>query len=143
MTITDLEIANGRSHNFQKNRLALRENLDNYESVLRSNVFEKENVAKLLNMPAERVVGTFSVDTCDDIKISIDRPNISASVDERDVLKHEMAYRPCADWGVARRRLRSGGTGGMCRKRLRGGFARRRWPRERASAMNGAAAIDV
>jgi hypothetical protein len=31
------------------------------------------------------VVGTFFVDTCNAIKISIDRPNISASMDERDV----------------------------------------------------------
>jgi hypothetical protein len=31
------------------------------------------------------VVGTFFVDSCNAIKISIDRPNISASVDERDV----------------------------------------------------------
>ena len=36
-------------------------------------------------MPLERVVGTFFVDTCNAIKISIDRPNISASMDERDV----------------------------------------------------------
>jgi hypothetical protein len=36
-------------------------------------------------MPAEPVVGTFFIDTCDSIMISIDRPNISASVDERDV----------------------------------------------------------
>ena len=33
----------------------------------------------------ERVVGTYFVDTCNAIKISIDRPNISASMDERDV----------------------------------------------------------
>ena len=31
------------------------------------------------------MVGTFFVDTCNAIKISIDRPNISASIDERDV----------------------------------------------------------
>jgi hypothetical protein len=30
-------------------------------------------------------VGTFFVDTCSAIKISIDRPNISASLDEHDV----------------------------------------------------------
>jgi Domain of unknown function (DUF4387) len=58
---------------------------ENYEAALRSNVFDKENVAKLLDLPAKRVVGTFFVDTCNAIKISIDRPNISASMDERDV----------------------------------------------------------
>jgi hypothetical protein len=58
---------------------------ENYETALRSNVFDRESVAKLLNLPVERVVGTFFVDTCNAIKISIDRPNISASMDERDV----------------------------------------------------------
>lgn len=58
---------------------------ENYEAALRSNVFCKENVAGILGMPVERIVGTFFVDTCNAIKISVDRPNISASVDERDV----------------------------------------------------------
>jgi hypothetical protein len=58
---------------------------ENYEAALRSNVFDKESMASLLNLPVERVVGTFFVDTCNAIKISIDRPNISASPDERDV----------------------------------------------------------
>ena len=58
---------------------------ENYEAALRSNVFARCNVAKMLGLPPERVVGTFFVDTCNAIKISIDRPNISASMDERDV----------------------------------------------------------
>jgi hypothetical protein len=58
---------------------------ENYEAALHSNVFAKDNVAKILNLPPQRVVGTFFVDTCNAIKISIDRPNISASMDERDV----------------------------------------------------------
>jgi hypothetical protein len=58
---------------------------ENYEAALRSNVFDTESMASLLNLPVERVVGTFFVDTCNAIKISIDRPNISASPDERDV----------------------------------------------------------
>jgi hypothetical protein len=58
---------------------------ENYAAALRSNVFHKNNVAKILGLSAERVVGTFFVDSCNAIKISIDRPNISASVDERDV----------------------------------------------------------
>ena len=52
---------------------------ENYEAALRSNVFSKDNVARILRLPAERVVGTFFVDTCNAIKISIERPNISAS----------------------------------------------------------------
>nr|WP_249780367.1 DUF4387 family protein [Bradyrhizobium sp. dw_411] len=58
---------------------------ENYEAALHSNIFSKCNIAKILNLPPERVVGTFFVDSCNAIKVSIDRPNISASVDERDV----------------------------------------------------------
>jgi hypothetical protein len=58
---------------------------ENYEAALHSNTFTKESVAKILNVPVNRVVGTFFVDSCNAIKISIDRPNISASMDERDV----------------------------------------------------------
>jgi hypothetical protein len=58
---------------------------ENYETALRSNIFSSDSIAKILKLPAARVVGTFFVDTCNAIKISIDRPNISASVDERDV----------------------------------------------------------
>ena len=43
------------------------------------------NIAKILGLPPERVVGSYFVDSCNAIKISIDRPNISASMDERDV----------------------------------------------------------
>lgn len=56
-----------------------------YLAGLGSNIFHVENIATLLGVPVERVVGTFFVDTCNAIKISMDRPNISASLDERDV----------------------------------------------------------
>jgi hypothetical protein len=58
---------------------------ENYELALYSNVFTKDNVAKVLNLSPQHVVGTFFVDACNAIKISIERPNISASLDERDV----------------------------------------------------------
>ena len=58
---------------------------ENYEAALRSNIFSTDSVAKILELAPERIVGTFFVDTCNAIKISIDRPNISASMDERDV----------------------------------------------------------
>jgi hypothetical protein len=58
---------------------------ESYRDALRSNVFHKGNVAKILNLDPERVVGTFAVDSCNAIKISVDRPNISASLGERDV----------------------------------------------------------
>jgi len=56
-----------------------------YEAALRSNVFCSANVARVLHVAPERVVGTFFVDSCNAIKLTIDRPNISASPDERDV----------------------------------------------------------
>jgi len=43
------------------------------------------SIQRILNLPPERVVGTYFVDSCNAIKISIDRPTISASMDERDV----------------------------------------------------------
>lgn len=58
---------------------------ENYEAALHSNVFTRCNVARILGIAPERVVGSYFVDTCNAIKISIDRPNISASMDERDV----------------------------------------------------------
>jgi len=58
---------------------------ENYEAALHANVFTRCNVADILGLPPERVVGSYFVDSCNAIKISIDRPNISASMDERDV----------------------------------------------------------
>lgn len=58
---------------------------ENYEAALHSNVFARCSIAKILNLPPPRVVGTYFVDSCNAIKISVDRPNISASMDERDV----------------------------------------------------------
>jgi hypothetical protein len=56
-----------------------------YEAALHSNLFHKTQVAKVLGLPAEHVVGSFFVDSCNAIKVTIDRPNISASPDEHDV----------------------------------------------------------
>jgi hypothetical protein len=56
-----------------------------YEAALHSNLFHKAQVAQVLGLPAEHVVGSFFVDSCNAIKITIDRPNISASPDEHDV----------------------------------------------------------
>src|SRR5271170_314386 len=77
-----------RSKNAGINRLTfdiIFSSASNYEAALHSNVFHKGNVATLLNLSPERVVGTFFIDACNAIKISIDRPNISASLDEHDV----------------------------------------------------------
>lgn len=56
-----------------------------YEAALRSNVFCPANMARVLRVAPDRVVGAFFVDSCNAIKVTIDRPNISASPDERDV----------------------------------------------------------
>lgn len=58
---------------------------ESYEVALYSNAFSRDNVARVLRIEPEHFVGTFFVDSCNAIKISIDRPNISASMDERDV----------------------------------------------------------
>ena len=58
---------------------------ENYEAALHANVFTRGKVAEILGLRPERVVGSYFVDSCNAIKISIDRPNISASMDERDV----------------------------------------------------------
>jgi hypothetical protein len=56
-----------------------------YEAALASDVFRPEGVARVLGIEPRHVVGTFFVDSCNAIKLTIDRPNISASSDERDV----------------------------------------------------------
>jgi hypothetical protein len=58
---------------------------ESYEAALYSNAFSRDAIASTLGISPERVIGTFFVDSCNAIKISIDRPNISASMDERDV----------------------------------------------------------
>jgi hypothetical protein len=58
---------------------------ENYHAALRSNVFYKDHAAALLGLDPKRMVGTYFVDSCNAIKISIERPIISASPDERDV----------------------------------------------------------
>jgi hypothetical protein len=58
---------------------------ENYEAALHSNLFSRESIAKILNLPSAKIIGTFFVDACNAIKVSVERPNISGSVDARDV----------------------------------------------------------
>lgn len=58
---------------------------EDYEAALRSNQFTDSNVAKILRVHPDLVIGTYFVDSCNVIKITIDRPSISASFNERDV----------------------------------------------------------
>jgi hypothetical protein len=52
---------------------------------LHSNIFFKENTARVLRVPAASVIGSYFVDTCNAIKLIIERPALSGSPDERDV----------------------------------------------------------
>jgi len=58
---------------------------DAYEAALRSNYFCARNVADELGFELVSVVGAYFVDNCNAIKITVERPIISASPDERDV----------------------------------------------------------
>jgi hypothetical protein len=49
---------------------------------LRSNAFNKENIAETLELPPQQVIGTFFVAARNVIKITIYRTNISASMSE-------------------------------------------------------------
>ncbi len=56
-----------------------------YDAALRSNLFCPRSIAQVLGLAPASVVGTFFVDSCNAIKVTVDRPIISASLDERDV----------------------------------------------------------
>jgi hypothetical protein len=58
---------------------------ENYEAALVSNVFCRSNLAGTLGLPAERIVGSYFVDACNAIKITIDRPVVAAGPEERDL----------------------------------------------------------
>lgn len=58
---------------------------DAYEAALRSNFFCARNVADKLGFELAAVVGTYFVDNCNAIKITVDRPIILASPDDRDM----------------------------------------------------------
>jgi hypothetical protein len=58
---------------------------ENYEAALLSNAFCRVNIAKTLHVPPERVVGTYFADSCNAIKITIDRPVVAASLQEHDL----------------------------------------------------------
>jgi uncharacterized protein DUF4387/acyclic terpene utilization AtuA family protein len=58
---------------------------ENYEAALLSNAFCRANIAQALHIAPERVVGTYFADSCNAIKITIDRPVVAASLQERDL----------------------------------------------------------
>jgi hypothetical protein len=58
---------------------------ENYEAALLSNAFCRANIASTLHVPPERIVGTYFADSCNAIKITIDRPEVAAGLRERDL----------------------------------------------------------
>lgn len=55
-------------------------------ATLRRIPFHEDEGAETHGLQVERVVGSFLVDSCNPIQITIDRPGISASIDAHDVL---------------------------------------------------------
>jgi hypothetical protein len=64
-----------------------------YETALRSNIFFKENIAGVLGVSADSVIGSYFVDDCNAIKITVEWPSMSGSPDERDVFRAQQQAR--------------------------------------------------
>ena len=62
---------------------------DYYEAALLSNAFCRANIAKTFEIDPERVVGTYFADACNAIKITIDRPAVTASCRDRDLYREQ------------------------------------------------------
>jgi hypothetical protein len=58
---------------------------EDYEAALLSNVFCRANIATTLHVPPEHVVGSYFADSCNAIKITIDRPVVAAGLREHDL----------------------------------------------------------
>lgn len=56
-----------------------------FDQALRSNAFSRSSISRTLRLDEQRVVGTFAVHSCRAIKITIDRPLISGSINDRDI----------------------------------------------------------
>ena len=62
---------------------------DCYEAALLSNVFCRANIAKTFQIDPERVVGTYFADACNAIKITINRPAVTARLRDRDLYREQ------------------------------------------------------
>ncbi|BAT59482.1 hypothetical protein GJW-30_1_02015 [Variibacter gotjawalensis] len=77
--LSDL-VADVRSRDAGVNRVTLDimfSSGESYEAALYSNLFSAESIAALLDLDPEQVVGAYFVDSCNAIKITIERPVIS------------------------------------------------------------------
>ena len=87
MALVDMAVVI-RSKNAGVNRLTfdvIFNSASDYELALRSNLFFKDNIAPALGVSADSVIGSYFVDACNAIKITLHRPALSAGPDERDV----------------------------------------------------------
>jgi hypothetical protein len=62
---------------------------DYYEAALLSNAFCRASIAKTFQIDPERVVGTYFADACNAIKITIDRPPVTASCRDHDLYREQ------------------------------------------------------
>ena len=58
---------------------------DEYRHALESGLFEKRAIAEILQIPLERIVGSFRADACRAIKITAYRAVVSGTPGDRDV----------------------------------------------------------
>jgi hypothetical protein len=56
-----------------------------YEAALDSNLFTRDGVARILDVPLERIIGTYRADDCYAVKISVHREMVSGSPGDRDI----------------------------------------------------------
>ena len=58
---------------------------EDYEIALHSNIFSNDNIADILDVPAEQMIGVYRANECHAIKISVNRSVVSGSKGDRDV----------------------------------------------------------
>jgi hypothetical protein len=56
-----------------------------YEIALHSNIFSREEMAEILDVPVDQMIGVYRADECQAIKISVNRSLVSGSKGDRDV----------------------------------------------------------
>lgn len=58
---------------------------EDYEAALNSNLFTVDSVARIFDIPLERIIGTYRADDCYAVKISIHREVGSGAPGDRDI----------------------------------------------------------
>ena len=58
---------------------------EDYRTALVSNIFYKEKMAEILDIPVQQMIGVYRADECQAIKISVNRSLVSGSQGDRDI----------------------------------------------------------